>query len=91
MRRAVVARLRGQHEQDIGTKGQGPHVYVQVLAEAKLIPPQSNWASTMRDPLRARLVYQRLEWDKAQPPAPKLQGIFETGRRIEKLVLKQQF
>ncbi len=55
--------------------------------EAKLIPHQSNWASTLMDPCERRLVYQRTEWDKAQPPQPRLQGIFETGKRLEKLVL----
>ena len=49
-------------------------------AEAKLIPHQSNWASTLMDPCERRLVYQRTEWDKAQPPDPRLQGIFETGK-----------
>jgi hypothetical protein len=56
-------------------------------AEAKLIPHQSNWASTLMDPCERRLVYQRTQWDKAQPPEPRLQGIFETGKRLEKLVL----
>jgi hypothetical protein len=56
-------------------------------AEAKLIPHQSNWASTLMDPCERRLVYQRAEWDKAEPPQPRLQGIFETGKRLEKLVL----
>jgi hypothetical protein len=56
-------------------------------AEAKLVPHQSNWASTLMDPCERRLVYQRTEWDKAQPPDSRLQGIFETGKRLEKLVL----
>jgi hypothetical protein len=56
-------------------------------AEARLIPHQSNWASTLMDPCERRLVYQRIDWDKAKPPDPRLQGIFETGKRIEKLVL----
>jgi hypothetical protein len=56
-------------------------------AQAKLVPHQSSWASTLMDPCERRLVYQRTEWDKAQPPDPRLQGIFETGRRLEKLVL----
>ena len=56
-------------------------------AEAKLVPHQSNWASTLMDPCERRLVYQRTQWDKAQLPELRLQGIFETGKRLEKLVL----
>ena len=56
-------------------------------AQATLIPHQSNWASTLMDPCERRLVYQRSDWDKAQPPAPKLQGIFNTGTKLEKVVL----
>jgi hypothetical protein len=87
--------LREIDPQRPGTRPETPGATPDILAdverslraEAKLIPHQSNWASTLMDPCERRLVYQRVEWDKAQPPEPKLQGIFETGRRIEKLVL----
>jgi hypothetical protein len=58
-----------------------------LAAESKLIPHQSNWASTLMDPCERRLVYSRTEWDKAKKPDAKLQGIFNTGTKLEKVVL----
>ncbi len=54
---------------------------------AKVLPHRSNWASDLADPCLRRLVYHRTCWEKAEPPSPYLEGIFETGRRLENTVI----
>jgi hypothetical protein len=52
---------------------------------ATSIPHRSNWASDLADPCVRRLVYHRTAWDKQAPPSPYLCGIFETGKRLERV------
>lgn len=54
---------------------------------ARVLPHQSNWASSLADPCVRRLVYYRTNWDVQTEPAPRLQGIFETGKKIERVVV----
>jgi hypothetical protein len=51
--------------------------------EARVLPHKSNWASVLSDKCLRRLVYYRTDWDKQLPPEPYLQGIFNTGNRLE--------
>jgi hypothetical protein len=53
----------------------------------RVLPHQSNWASSLADPCVRRLVYYRTHWDAQPEPSPWLQGIFETGKKIERVVV----
>lgn len=55
--------------------------------KARVLPHRSNWASDLADPCLRRLVYHRTVWDKQERPGPWLQGIFETGKQLERVIL----
>jgi len=55
--------------------------------KAQVLPHRSNWASDLADPCLRKLVYHRTCWDKQEKPAPYLQGIFETGKKLERIVI----
>jgi hypothetical protein len=57
-------------------------------AQAKQLPHKSNWASVMGSPCLRQLVYYRTDWDKLQLPDPGLQGIFNTGTELERIVIR---
>lgn len=54
--------------------------------EARVLPHRSNWASVLSDKCMRKLVYYRTHWDKQVPPDAWLQGIFETGKKLERVV-----
>lgn len=57
-----------------------------LLQEAKVLPHKSNWASVLSDKCLRRLVYYRTNWDAQLPPDARLQGIFNTGKKLERVV-----
>jgi len=54
--------------------------------ETKILPHRSNWASVLGDKCLRKLVYYRTDWDKLTPPDMRLQGIFNTGTKLERVV-----
>lgn len=57
-----------------------------LLQEAKVLPHRSNWASLLSDKCTRRLVYYRTNWDAQLPPSAWLQGVFNTGKKLERVV-----
>ncbi|KKN71385.1 hypothetical protein LCGC14_0421070 [marine sediment metagenome] len=57
-----------------------------LIADAKVLPHRSNWATVLLEKCLRKQVYYRTDWDKQSPPDARLQGIFNTGRKIEKQV-----
>lgn len=54
----------------------------------KRFPQQANRLSNLDDPCERRLYYRRAEWDKAATVDDGLQGIFETGNRLEPIIME---
>lgn len=54
---------------------------------ARVLPHRSNWASDLADPCLRRLVYHRTCWQQQEKPGPYLEGIFETGRKLERVII----
>ncbi|RLJ06871.1 MAG: hypothetical protein DRP12_03340 [Candidatus Aenigmatarchaeota archaeon] len=59
-----------------------------IEADARVSSHQLNRASDIGHPCHRYLTFQRLRWDEAQLPNPKLLMIFKEGREHERLVLK---
>jgi hypothetical protein len=58
-----------------------------VLAKKKHTSPcHVNRISSLDDPCERRLFYRRAAWDKAEPTSDGLQGIFETGNKLEPVI-----
>jgi len=58
-----------------------------VLApKAKLYPVHCNRISQLDDPCLRKLYYARAAWNKKLPPNLTLQGVFETGNKLERVI-----
>jgi len=57
-----------------------------LLSECQVLPHRSNWASVLGDRCLRKQTYYRTHWDKQTPPSATLQGIFNTGKKLERLV-----
>lgn len=55
-------------------------------ADQKVLAHRSNWASLLGGHCLRQLVYYRTDWDKLTPPDTRLQGIFNTGTKLERVV-----
>ncbi len=58
-----------------------------LAGESRVLPHRTNWASDLADPCIRKLVYHRTVWQQQAKPDAYLQGIFETGRRLEQIII----
>ncbi|HOM62181.1 MAG TPA: hypothetical protein PLP49_12190 [Anaerohalosphaeraceae bacterium] len=64
----------------------GTHEYLQ--RQKKNLPLYVNRISALDDPCLRRLYYMRAAWDKAAETSDYIQGIFETGKKLESVILQ---